>query len=198
MEAFIEAMNTFSNTDLSSSEYSVDEDDLSGIDEVLNNIQSTRTELVNEYKTMIQDYTEFLTALASTKLNLEGSVTTYTPSFNEDVAEAADGGYTGSWGSEGKFLKVHEKELILDKEDTANLLSTIKVMDNIIKAIDMASAAQAFSHSISPSNLPSTGDVLQQEVTIHAEFPNVKDRSEIESALENLISRASQYAGRRK
>jgi hypothetical protein len=39
-------------------------------------------------------------------------------------------------------------------------------------------------------------DILQQEVTIHADFPNVTDHSEIEEAINNLINGASQYAHR--
>jgi hypothetical protein len=39
-------------------------------------------------------------------------------------------------------------------------------------------------------------NTLQQEVTIHAEFPNVNDHNEIEIALDDLITRASQYANR--
>ena len=38
---------------------------------------------------------------------------------------------------------------------------------------------------------------LEQEVTIHAAFPSVKDRNEIEEAFNNLVNRASQYANRK-
>ena len=33
--------------------------------------------------------------------------------------------------------------------------------------------------------------ILQQEVTIHADFPNVTDHNEIEIAIDNLINAAS-------
>lgn len=39
--------------------------------------------------------------------------------------------------------------------------------------------------------------ILQQEVTIHADFPNVTDHNEIEMAIDNLINAASQYAYRK-
>jgi len=39
---------------------------------------------------------------------------------------------------------------------------------------------------------------LQQEVTIHAEFPNATNRGEIEAAFDTLINRASQFANRKK
>ena len=39
--------------------------------------------------------------------------------------------------------------------------------------------------------------ILQQDVTIHADFPNVTDHNEIEMAIDNLINAASQYANRK-
>jgi hypothetical protein len=33
--------------------------------------------------------------------------------------------------------------------------------------------------------------ILQQEVTIHADFPNVSEHTEIEMAIDNLINAAS-------
>jgi hypothetical protein len=38
---------------------------------------------------------------------------------------------------------------------------------------------------------------LQQEVTIHAEFPNATQRTEIEAAFDTLLNRASQFANRK-
>jgi hypothetical protein len=37
------------------------------------------------------------------------------------------GGYTGEWGGDGKLGVLHEKELILNKDDTANLLKMIEI-----------------------------------------------------------------------
>ena len=39
-------------------------------------------------------------------------------------------------------------------------------------------------------------NILEQQVEIHAEFPNATDRHEIEEAFSTLINRASQYANR--
>ena len=44
----------------------------------------------------------------------------------------------------------------------------------------------------------SGGNYLDQNVTIHAEFPNATNHSEIEEAFENLIGLAGQYAGRKQ
>jgi hypothetical protein len=38
---------------------------------------------------------------------------------------------------------------------------------------------------------------LQQEITIHAEFPNATQRTEIEAAFDSLFNRASQFANRK-
>ena len=42
------------------------------------------------------------------------------------------------------------------------------------------------------------GNYLDQNVTIHAEFPNATKHSEIEEAFNNLIGLAGQYAGRKR
>ena len=40
-------------------------------------------------------------------------------------------------------------------------------------------------------------ETLEQTVTIHAEFPNATNHSEIEEAFNNLVNKASQYANRK-
>jgi hypothetical protein len=52
--------------------------------------------------------------------------------------------------------------------------------------------------NLSAMTLNSEADkILQQEVTIHADFPNVTDHNEIEMAIDNLINAASQYANKK-
>lgn len=109
------------------------------------------------------------------------------------------GGYTGEWGSWGKLAMLHEKEMVLNKEDTSNLLKTMEFLDNIIKTIDLQATNAALGGLLSS---PSFGgldqhDVLEQNVKIEASFPNVSNRAEIEEAFETLVNRASQYANRK-
>jgi hypothetical protein len=47
------------------------------------------------------------------------------------------GGYTGSWGSEGKLAILHEKEIVLNKEDTENLLASVQMVRDYIHSIDL-------------------------------------------------------------
>jgi hypothetical protein len=49
----------------------------------------------------------------------------------------ATGGYTGAWGPEGKLAMLHEKELVLNKQDTSNFLSSLDLLHDIISMIDI-------------------------------------------------------------
>lgn len=109
------------------------------------------------------------------------------------------GGYTGAWGSYGKFAMVHEKELILNQGETENFLASMEVLRSIIKMIDLQSTASQLGGLLhSPGYYaPNSSDVLEQNVHIEANFPEVTDRYEIEAALTSIVNRASQYANRK-
>ena len=99
------------------------------------------------------------------------------------------GGYTGSWGDSGRWALLHQKELVLNSVDTANLLETIKYQREISQ---MQMAAAATSEK-TPSSM-TVGNQLDQNVYIEAHFPGVQNSSEIEAALNNLVNAAAQRA----
>ena len=108
------------------------------------------------------------------------------------------GGYTGEWGSYGKLAILHEKELILNQQQTADLLKTMEFVDKILQALDLqALSAQLGGVLSSPGFNLQEAQALEQQVHIEASFPGVSDRNEIEEAFNNLINRASQYANRK-
>ena len=109
------------------------------------------------------------------------------------------GGYTGEWGPEGRLALLHQKEIVLNAHDTENLLQTIDLVRSFNDRIESSArmAALGLSNIGGIASRRYGGDTLQQEVTIHAEFPNVKDHNEIELALNNLVNDASQYANRK-
>ena len=112
----------------------------------------------------------------------------------------ATGGYTGAWGPEGRIALVHEKELMLNPEDTINFLSGIEVLRDIVKTIDLESLRNRNTPIYSTMPIYETQPIrepLEQQVTISASFPAVTDRSEIEEAFNNLINTASQFANRK-
>ena len=43
------------------------------------------------------------------------------------------GGYTGAWDDSGKLAVLHQKELVLNAEDTANFLSGISMLRNMVQ-----------------------------------------------------------------
>lgn len=116
------------------------------------------------------------------------------------------GGYTGDWdSSEGRLALLHKKELILNKEDTANMLSMInivrdlvdqqlpqKLMQNMSQRIQ--DALIDYSGAISSNNNSSSENIFN----ISAEFPNASNAAEIQEAILSLPNLASQYLNRRR
>lgn len=123
--------------------------------------------------------------------------------FGEDEITSLDtGGYTGSWGSEGKLAVLHEKELVLNASDTENILAATQiarslgqVFDEISKILtgDAMSYVNNHSNVMSNTNI-SNGQGIDQNVQIDAHFPNVTDKQEIQGAFDELINLAIQKA----
>ena len=123
--------------------------------------------------------------------------------YNEELAKIKmvkldTGGYTGAWGSDGRLAMLHEKELVLNKDDTANFLSAINIVRDIVKVVDMNAAISGMGiGALAAGGIAGAGSTIEQSVTIYADFPNATDHSEIELALANLMNSASQYANRK-
>lgn len=109
------------------------------------------------------------------------------------------GGYTGAWGPEGRLAMLHQKEIVLNAHDTANLLTAVDIVRSMADKLEMnASLASQGLAGLTASITPyHGGDTLEQNVTIHAEFPNATNHNEIEEAFGNLVNLASQYANRK-
>jgi hypothetical protein len=60
------------------------------------------------------------------------------------IAAYNTGGYTGAWGSNGKLALLHEKELVLNKEDTENMLKMISMVRDLVSILDI----QAYQASL--------------------------------------------------
>ena len=125
---------------------------------------------------------------------------------------AASGAYTGNWGKgqgfgpdNGKIIKVHPKELILNQKDTSNILRAVDIVRNMNDWIDkqvqsMVDFGQAKLDSLIDKTTPPVYETqpIKQEVTIQADFPGVTDHYEIEEALSNLSNNAAQYISANK
>lgn len=113
------------------------------------------------------------------------------------------GGYTGSWGPSGRLAIIHEKELILNQDDTKSLINIIreygKLKSTNINGMDVLNLSfndiiTKFKSIINKINLNNQNQVAAQQVSIEASFPNVSVASEIEDAFNDLLNRAAQYA----
>ena len=107
------------------------------------------------------------------------------------------GGYTGEWGSEGKFLLAHEKELVLNKTDTENILNAVDIIRNLQLSLDASVAGRLAEMMKSYNSSMQAWDdskdwTIEQNIQINAEFPNATDSSEIEKAFEELLNMAAQ------
>lgn len=108
------------------------------------------------------------------------------------------GGYTGEWGLDGKLALLHEKELVLNADDTTNFLKAIDVVRQISDMIDLNALSSAGGlSSLFAATASSSSQNLQQEVHITAEFPNATDKDQISEAFSDLVNLASQYANRK-
>ena len=126
----------------------------------------------------------------------------YGPGFT--ASTLATGGYTGSWDDSGRLAVLHQKELVLNADDTKNFLSGIQMIrdmsginGSIEKAIarsviNMASgltagkAGTGFSGTTNNSSENNTFNIT-------AEFPNANNVDDIRQAILTLPNIASQY-----
>lgn len=97
------------------------------------------------------------------------------------------GGYTGEFGPEGKLAVLHEKELVLNKNDTENFLNIVQILRDLQLQSSIISRLPRFAKNVDKK------EGIQQNVTIYADFPDATDRDEIAAALLQLASQSSQY-----
>ena len=124
--------------------------------------------------------------------------------FLGGVSRFDTGGYTGDWGKDGKMAVLHEKELVLNKEDTANMLDAVSAVRDISSIGDSVASnvENGVSNMVANSlNLPATdlsGNVDNSETSTNNTFEitmNVDggDVEEIKDAILSLPTLASQY-----
>ena len=156
-------------------------------------------EIINSNLQVIKSFKDMLQALSIDPDSITVKYDIAKAAKDQDIDSYDTGGYTGNWGNSGKLAMLHSKELVLNANDTANMLTAVQITRAMLDTIDL-NARQA---SFGLGNLVASGikdekdNTLKQEVSIVAQFPNVQDHNEIEEALSNLINHASQYANRR-
>ena len=124
------------------------------------------------------------------------------------------GGYTGDWaGGDGRLALLHSKELVLNKDDTENILDAVQILRQFATKDLAQLVGDAISHGLSSligkalnfdSNNYDTTQVNnntneEQNVTINVEavFPHANDIDEIREAILSLPNYASQFKMRK-
>lgn len=114
------------------------------------------------------------------------------------------GGYTGDWGSDGRLAVLHQKELVLNQEDTKNMLAAVQSIRELAPSMiaemrarisGTAAASQSLfgsRYSGIRSAFDRKATELAQSVQINADFPGVRDAIEIKEALESLVQTSAQ------
>ena len=112
----------------------------------------------------------------------------------------ATGGYTGAWANgdnKGRLAFLHQKQLVLNPEDTANMLAAVDIVRGIMN--DVSSLNFSMQNGLPTGGAYSsfsrnTDNSTSQNIVINADFPNVSDALEIKQAFNSLVNIASQKA----
>ena len=116
------------------------------------------------------------------------------------IQRYATGGYTGDWSNgEGRLALLDQKELVLNAEDTVNMLNAVKIASGMMERIAglNSSVLDNLVANRGLSNIETGGTVdssSHQVINIQADFPNANSADEIKQAFNNLINIASQRA----
>ena len=170
--------------------------------DAVNTTASKTVEVFNDLKTAIQQTVGEAYALRKHLQFMSENTFSVKYVVEQNVVSSASsydtGGYTGQWGAVGKFAVLHEKEIVLNQDDTVNLLASIELLRGIVDTLDVQTASQMMGGILtSPGYNNNYSNPIEQNVKIEASFPAVQDRNEIEEAFNNLINKASQYANRK-
>lgn len=122
-----------------------------------------------------------------------------TPDMSSDtidkkIKKFKTGGYTGEWGAEGRLGILHQKELVLNENDTKNMLSAVQILrsipySTIAQSLLNSSRTTAVLSSINSgiSGLSTTSNNSETKTMIvNADFSGVHDADEIYKAFLEL------------
>ena len=109
------------------------------------------------------------------------------------------GGYTGDWSDgSGKLALLHSKEIVLNANDTQNILKAVESVRAMTAAMKGATLAEAVgSISSIGKSIETANSRVDQNVNITAEFPNATSADEIREAILGLNNQVLHYTHRK-
>jgi hypothetical protein len=100
----------------------------------------------------------------------------YKDLVSQKIFSAETGGMTPAWGSEGKLLLAHEKEMVLNKSDTSNLLKIVNVAREMFDRFKSNFNLDAIRPVASPALSSSTyGDINVHIDKLNTDEAGAKD-----------------------
>ena len=100
-----------------------------------------------------------------------------------------------------------KKELVLNADDTSNILEVVNIVRNLADTISnltyrdkmeslLNNIRNIYDHIYDNIKIENSQN-MDQYITIQADFPSVSSQVEIEAAFDNILLHASQYANRK-
>ena len=175
-------------------------DNLTSVTEEMTSLQGEISLFNKNFKEMVGNIVEAFKELKSSidkfkKINgtLELVADKNGNTFKIEMASAKTGAYTGTFGPGEKIMGVHEKELILNAADTANILSAVDLVRQMKYS---ANSKNALSSIFEAAAFNALNQGVEQRVEITANFPNATDANDIRQAILSLADNAYQYVNR--
>ena len=126
------------------------------------------------------------------------------------------GGYTGQWNNNGRLAVLHQKELVLNENDTTNLLNAVNAVRDLVKGssetnfeslagsiVNMAQMQTSALANISSSMLQALASMVvnnnsdvsnYRNMTVNADFSGVQSADAIYQALMELDNYGTQQS----
>ena len=156
-------------------------------------------------------FTNIIEKIKSFFKNLEYSTQMILTGATAVMSGFDTGGYTGDWnGGDGRLAILHSKELVLNAEDTKNMLATIEavrdlssaknsIQDSIAAGLrNMLTDMVKLETGVNNYNTQNNSNATTNVFNINPSFPNAANVNEIREALLSLPNLASQYLSQNK
>lgn len=159
--------------------------------EIAENARLWEETFVSSIQNMVEQTEQLVTVLGNA-VNILGLGNDLLNAYNIGTSAVLrqDVGY--QWGTPSQIIDDISTRTEINDEVVSAAMKAIKLYESMPETIGGIGLLNA------PALMDQLSQMLEQEVTIHAEFPNVTDHYEIEQAFNNLVNKATQYANEKR
>lgn len=123
------------------------------------------------FEVMAQDEDEVL-------IGVNGGYTGWV--WKKDLEGFDTGGYTGEWGQEGRLAVLHEKEIVLNKDDTQKILDAVQIA-NSMQDVEMRFGEYLWAQSME------NAEFLDKFISIE-EYNMMKQQDQLQYSLNEVLN----------